>query len=261
MDIISKVDEYLKQGKRFALLTIVESKGSTPRDINSKMIVFSDGDIEGSIGGGKTEFLAIKDALYCIRRQKSELKEYSLTKKEDLLCGGKMKVFIETFKPSKKLIIVGAGHIGLALYKFALILGFDIVVVDNRKEFANSRRFPKAEIRVGTPDIQLKKIKIDKNTYVAIATHGHAFDAVSLRAVVNSSAKYIGMIGSKSKIREVFKKMLKQGVSRTLLKKVHSPIGLDLGGGLPEEIALSILAEMQMEEYEAKRDLRFKKLV
>lgn len=257
MNILSKIEEYLKTGKEFVVVTVADVKGSAPQVAGAKMIVFQDKSIEGTIGGGESERVAIKDACQFMRLGTCGLKEYTLTKKKGMLCGGTMKVFFEAFRPSKKLIMVGAGHIGEALYKLADMLGFQITVVDNRKEYANKKRFPKAVIKVGLPQNILKKLKIDTDTYITIATHNHAFDLVSLKAVVCSGARYIGMIGSRVKIKENFRRLMKEGISKKALGKVYSPIGLNLGGNTPVEIAISIAAQMIAVENSMLDSLKF----
>lgn len=262
MELLSKINQYLGNSKEFALVTIVDFKGSTPREIGAKMIVFNDGSIEGTIGGGKVEYQAINDAVQFIRKKTCGMKEYLLNKKNDLLCGGKINVFIETFSPEKKIIIVGAGHISIALSKIAHMLGFRIIIIDERKDFANKKRFSYAEnIIVDKPNKAIKKINIDNNTYIVIITHGHKYDYEALREVCGSKAKYIGMIGSSSKIKNIFKRLMEEGVKKECLKKVFAPIGFNLGGQNPEEIAVSIMAQIISVYSGIQGDIKFKKLV
>ena len=257
---ILQTKELFGAGRRFALVTVVEVEGSAPQAVGAKMIVFADGAIIGTIGGGKVEYQAIADAQEYIKRQRKGLREYMLNKPAGLLCGGKMKLFFETFKQDRNLIIAGCGHIGRALYGLGLILGYKITMIDNRKGFAVSKLFPEAQVRCGSYAKALAREKLDENSYVVIATHGHAHDLEALRAVVKSKAKYVGMIGSKNKVREHFAILAKEGVSKKLLKAVRAPIGLRLGGNSPAEIALAILAQMQAVEYDTK-ELRFEKII
>lgn len=260
MNILSKVEEYLKAKKEFALVSVVEVTGSAPQISGAKMIVFNDKTIEGTVGGGKVEKQAIDDAAEFIKRKNKGLKEYALDKSAGMLCGGKMKLFFETFKPEKKLVIAGGGHIGLALYQIALVLGFNVTIIDNRKAYANKKRFPNATTKSGDYERLLAKEPIDNNTYIAIATYGHVFDLAALRAVVKSKAKYIGMIGSQNKVREHFAILVKEGVKKKVLQNIYAPIGLKLGGSSPAEIALAILAQMQAVEYGVS-EYNFKKLI
>lgn len=245
MNLLSKIEEYLDSNRKFALVTIVDVFGSTPRQIGAKMIVFADGEITGTIGGGKIEYDIQKDAQYFIHHNKSCLKEYFFDKKHGLLCGGKMSVFIEVFKPKEKIIIFGAGHIGQALYKLASVLDFEITIIDQRKEFAKKEFFPDAKkIIAKSPLFAIKDLKIDQNTYIVIVTHGHEHDYAILKNIIKTNAGYIGMIGSKSKVKSVFDKLKLDGIKQNLIKKVYAPIGLRIGGDSPEEIALSILAQI-----------------
>jgi len=261
MEILSKAQELFFVGKRFALVTVVDVAGSAPQCVGAKMIVLEDKTIFGTIGGGSVEHQAINDAQEYINRQKKGLREYSLNKSFGLLCGGKMSVFFETFKSDRKLVIAGAGHIGRAMYQLGLILGYKITIIDNRKEFATAKLFPKALVKCGHYAKLLAKEKLDENSYIVIATHGHAHDLEALRAVIESKAKYIGMIGSKNKVREHFAILKKEGISKKVLGTVHAPIGLKLGGNSPEEIALAILAQMQAVEYNIDKDLQFTKII
>jgi xanthine dehydrogenase accessory factor len=260
MDILSKACRYFEEGKKFALATVVDVEGSAPQVIGAKMIVFCDKTIVGTIGGGQVEHQAICDAQEYIDRQKKGLREYSLNKAAGLLCGGKMSVFFETFKSDRKLVIAGAGHIGRALHELGLILGYKITVIDNRKDFADVKLFPKARVKCGNYAKLLKQEKMDENSYVVIATHGHAHDLEALRVSIARGAKYVGMIGSKYKVREHFAILKKEGVAKKVLETIHAPIGLKLGGNSPQEIALSILAQMQSVEY-ATNNLQFEKLI
>jgi len=173
-----------------------------------------------------------------------------------------MKVFIEAFKPERRLIIVGAGHIGLALYKLACVLDFKIIVIDERRSFANKKKFPCAEkVIVAMPNNAIKKIVLNQDTYVVIVTHTHKYDYAVLKAIIGKSAKYIGMIGSKGKVAEIFHRLMRQGIAKDKLHNVRAPVGFNLGGDSPEEIALSILAEIVSVANGAKGTLRFKKIV
>lgn len=263
MSLLSKIDKYLANNKNFALLTVVDTIGSTPRKIGAKMILFSDGTTQGTIGGGKVEHEALNDAKYFLRHNRSVLKEYHLDKKHGALCGGSMKVFIETFSQEKKLIIVGAGHIGQALYKLARVLNFEIIIIDERKDFLNKNRFLEADkLILGEPKKTISKVNIDKNTYIVIVTHSHKHDYDVLKKIISSRAAYIGMIGSYKKVKEVLDRLNKEGVKKDLLRNVFAPIGLNLGAETPEEIALSILAEIIASYNNQDTDnLRFKKLI
>jgi xanthine dehydrogenase accessory factor len=162
-----------------------------------------------------------------------------------MVCGGRMDIFIDVIEPKPTLLIVGAGHIAYYLARLGHMVGFSIAVIDDRKEFANRERFPNAE-RVICDDMErtLSSIKITPSTYVVIVTRGHQYDLAALKQVIDSKAAYIGMIGSKSKVRIAFQELKSAGIAEDTLKRVHAPIGLDIGAETPQEIAVSIIAEI-----------------
>lgn len=244
--LFNKILDTIKQNRACVSATVVASFGSSPRKIGAKMVVFGDGEIEGTIGGGALEKAVIADALVALKRRKSFLKEYLLDRRSGLqACGGKVSIFIDVLEPSLKLMICGAGHIGLALSLIAKLLNFTVVVVDNRRAFANEDRFPHADQIICGPYVKaFKKVAPDQNTYVVIVTHGHLHDAECLEAALKSEAGYIGMIGSRLKIKHIFSQFLKKGFRRNQLDQLHSPVGLDIGAQTPEEIAVAIAAEM-----------------
>ena len=256
--VLLKLNECLEGNLSVATVTIVNTEGSTPRGIGSSMLVDGDGNIlEGTIGGGILEETAKRDAADYINRKKSSLVNYDLgsdDQSENILamnCGGQVSLFIKTYCGRDKLIIAGAGHISEKLSKMASILGYSITVLDNRKERINDNLFPEVEnLILGDIVEKLKDISIDNNTYIIIVTHGHEDDQDVLEAVVHSDAKYIGMIGSKNKVKGNFDNLIKKGCRKEELSSIYSPIGLNIGGKTPEEIALSILAEIQAAKYD-----------
>jgi len=244
--LFNKILSVLSQNHCCVLATVVSSQGSSPRKIGTKMIVYKDASIEGTIGGGGLEKLVIADALNALKRKKSFLKIYHLDKKSGLqVCGGEVSIFLEVLEPNKKIVIAGAGHIGLALSFITKLLGFEVAIVDNRSAFAAAARFPHADKIICAPYKEaFKKISIDKNTFIVIVTHGHAFDLESLEAALKTKAGYIGMIGSDTKIKLIFNELKKKGFKKDKLSLVHTPVGLDIGAQTPEEIAVAIAAEI-----------------
>lgn len=248
-ELINKILGVLKENRACVCATVVASAGSAPRGIGAKMVVFSDGSISGSIGGGGLEKLVVADALVALKRRKSLLKSYSLRKKDGLqICGGRVSIFLEVVEPDQTLVICGAGHIGLALSLIVKLLGWRVVVIDNRRAFADRARLPHVDQIVCDVYVRaLGKLPIDKKTHIVIVTHGHAFDAECLEASLKTSAGYIGMIGSRTKIQAVFDHLKRKGIAATRLKKVHTPVGLAIGAQSPEEIAVAIAAELVRE--------------
>jgi len=243
----------IRENQSACVLTIVKVRGSTPRDVGTKMLLRADGSTVGTIGGGALEAAAIVDAQDALRSGESRLLEYSVRgeDEQDLgVCGGDVQVFIEVLHPKPTLLIAGAGHVAQRLAEFGHLLGFRIVVVDDRVKFANQDRFPHADKIVVTPfENLLDKVAITAQTFVVIVTHGHQYDEVVLRQVLLTPAAYIGMIGSRKKVRRVFESLLSQGLPEDKLSQVYAPIGLRTGGQSPVEIALSIMAEITLVQH------------
>lgn len=248
-DIYQEIVRIKSEGEEAALVTIVTTTGSTPREEGAKMLVKADGNILGTIGGGSLEAQVIEEAIKVIGQGKPKRIHISLTAKEveeeGMLCGGELEVFIEPILTPPTLYIFGGGHISLPLAKMGKLLGFKIAVIDDRAEFANPDRFPEAEIILADHFTKsFPKLKIDKSSYIVIVTRNHQYDDIVLEWAVGTQAKYIGMIGSKTKNKAIFSHLLAKGISRELLDKVHAPIGLEIHAQTPEEIAVSILAEI-----------------
>lgn len=236
-------------GTPFVVATIVESLGSTPRKTGAKMVVLADGRTIDTVGGGKIEAEVIRDSLDALKRGVSRVAEYELRLTGEhalgMACGGEAKVFLDVHAPDRTLVIAGAGHISQKLCPMAKLLDFHVVVVDQRPEFANAERFPLAdEVIVGSPADIASLVRLDDRTHVVIVTHGHVFDMDVVRAVAPFPVAYVGMIGSRTKVRTVMHDLEEEGVPAQALARVHAPIGLDLGGQTPGEIAVSILSQI-----------------
>ncbi|MFC2048316.1 XdhC family protein [Chloroflexota bacterium] len=247
IDIYEEIIRIKKEGEEAALATVISAGGSTPREEGAKMLVRADGSILGTIGGGGLEARIMKEAAEVIRTGESKHLIFRLTEKEELglLCGGDAGVFIEPIVSLPTLYIFGGGHIGFPLAKMANLVDFRVVVIDNRPEFANPERFPEAEqTLVEDHNTAFSNLKVDKLSYIVIITHGHKGDETVLEGALATKARYIGMIGSKAKVKTVFSHLLNKGISQELLDRVHAPIGLAIGAETPEEIAVSILAEI-----------------
>ncbi len=248
-DIFEEIVKIRSEGGEAALATITAIKGSTPRSEGSKMLVRSDGGIVGSVGGGSAEARVCKEAMEVIKEGKTRMLHFDLTGKEvaeeGMICGGNMDVLIEPIMTSPALYIFGGGHISFFISKIGKMLGFKIIVIDDRPEFANPDRFPEADetIAQDLTDV-FPRIKVNKSSYIVIVTRGHLQDEQVLEWAVKTKAGYIGMIGSKKKNRTVFSRLESRGVTTGLLEAVHAPIGLEIQAETPEEIAVSILAEI-----------------
>ncbi|MDD4569830.1 MAG: XdhC/CoxI family protein [Tepidanaerobacteraceae bacterium] len=249
--VVEKLNYMIAKNEPVALVTVVESSGSTPRGPGSMMLVDKNGVLlEGTIGGGILEERAKRDAAQCLRVGESKLFFYELgvgkEKSLPMICGGNTKFFVKAFLQKKQLIVVGAGHVGEKLCKVASILGYTITVIDDRENRTTKEIFPEAsQLIVGDILENLGKVHIDENTCIVIVTHAHKYDQDALETVIDSDAGYIGMIGSVTKVRTCFENLREKGISNELIDRVYSPIGLDIGGESPEEIALSIMAQIQ----------------
>lgn len=250
VEFYERVSALLRRGRRLAVATLIEASGSTPRKGGAQMAVLEDGSIVDSIGGGAFEALVIEDARALLVTGGTALKEYSFSEGESpgstgMVCGGRARVHLQVEIPPERLLIFGAGHVGAALARLASGIGFAPALLDDRPEFLERERFPFQVdlIRTG-PDFAGELPPIDSATYVAIVTRCHRTDLAALRRVAGSPANYIGLIGSRRKVRVVMARLRKEGVPSELLARVHAPIGLAIGACTPEEIAISIAAEM-----------------
>jgi xanthine dehydrogenase accessory factor len=256
----------LGSGEDFAWVTMVESRGSTPRHAGAQMLVRTDGSIVGTIGGGPLEAEAIKNALKVLSARESYTMEFSLTNRDaaklGMICGGSGLVQVDHVdaasaasrdffrgllsRPKETVYVFGAGHCGEKVVPIAETVGFPTVIVDDRGDFANRERFPTAE-RILVPDSfehAMDALSVDEDSYLVIMTRGHAHDRTVLAQALRTKAGYIGMIGSKKKVAETFRALQEEGFSSEAIARVHAPIGLDIGSETPEEIAVSIVAEL-----------------
>jgi len=249
MDIFDEIARLKREGRRAALATIVNVRGSIPSVAAAKMLVLEDGSILGTVGGGCVENDVRKGALEVLHDEKPRTFTFNLNQKPDddtgLVCGGSLQVFVEPIVPTPPLYIFGCGHVGLNVYKIASLVGFEVNVVDDREAFANRERFPDAhEIHAGPWQTVLPQIVPPPTAFVVIVTRGHQYDLGVLRWALDTEARYTGMIGSGRKVLTIFDQLEAEGVSRESLKRVYAPIGLEIGAVTPEEIAVSIVSEM-----------------
>ena len=248
--IYQALDELEKANEPAALCTVVKSEGSTPRHVGSKMLVFSDGHFIGTVGGGDLEHRVMDEAASAILDGKPRLLSYSMSdpaRGDPGVCGGQVEVFVEPILPPAAIVIIGGGHVGKAVAHLAHWLGFRVSVSDDRPEFCNKETIPDAEAFHVCPMAELPKhMKINKRTYLILTTRGSSVDAAGLGPLLDSPAAYIGVIGSKRRWATTVKELKARGISEETIARVHSPIGLELRAETPEEIAVSIMAEILM---------------
>jgi xanthine dehydrogenase accessory factor len=244
------IADALDQGQRVALATLVRAEGATPRKAGTKMVVYADGHTAGTIGGGEMEALVIQEAVDAIRQGTSRLVHYELRDAESGdpgICGGEADVFVDVVAPRPALLVVGAGHVAMPVAEIGHLCDFRVVVVDDRPDMASAERFPHAAERIAADIVEtVRAFPITPDTHVVIVTRGHAYDEQALRAVIDSPAAYVGMIGSRRKVQAIFDHLRADGVDDSLLRRVRAPIGLDIGAQTPAEIAVSIVAEIVM---------------
>ena len=249
MDIYQEIVELRRQGRRGAVATITNVRGSIPSFQTAKMLVRDDGSIAGTIGGGCVEAEVWQAAREVMEEEKPRTLTFNLNNnpKYDtgLVCGGTLDVFIEPVLPPALVYIFGAGHVAYNLYKVAAIAGFDVVVVDDREAYANRERFPDAR-EIIAEDFGAVTARLDppESSHVVIVTRGHRDDMRVLRWALSTRARYLGMIGSRRKTISIYKELEKEGISAETFANVHAPVGLEIGAVTPEEIAVAIVAEM-----------------
>ncbi len=248
MDLFEEIVRLRKAGRRAALATIVHTNGSIPSYESSRMLVREDGSIAGTIGGGCVEADVWAAAKEVIQAEAPRKMTFNLNNEASydngLICGGTLEVFVEPILPQPVLYIFGGGHVSIALAHAAHTAGFAIGVIDDREAFANAQRFPMASEIHTSFEEAFAKLHPNASTYIVIVTRGHKDDMHVLRWAVEQSARYIGMIGSKRKVLSVYKALVLEGVPAEKFGAIHAPVGLDIGALTPEEIAISITAEL-----------------
>jgi xanthine dehydrogenase accessory factor len=248
-EVFAALAEALARGEEVALVTITAATGSTPQRVGAKMLVYADGRTVGTIGGGCYEDDAFWKAREAIKQRQPANVKYELSddfaEESGLICGGQMEVFIEPVEPSPDVYIFGAGHVGHSLARMAHDAGFRVHVIDDREKFANAERFP-ADVDVVVDEIPtwLQTHTLPATAYAVIVTRGHRHDLDALRALAPRGLRYVGLIGSRAKVKRIYDALVEEGMTADALRTVHAPIGLDIGAVTPQEIAVSILAEL-----------------
>ncbi len=248
-EVLTAAAEALKRGEPAALVTVVRSQGSTPQRAGAKMLVFADGRTVGTIGGGCYENEAVGKARLAIADGKPSLLHFELNddfaQENGLICGGRMDVHVDPLLPDPHLYIIGAGHVGHELARMAGPAGFRLHVVDDREKFANRERFPDAtSVIVDDIPTWLARTTLPSSAYVVVVTRGHRHDLDALRALAPRPLRYLGLIGSRAKVKRIYDVLVEEGVQIEQLEHVHAPIGLDIGAVTPQEIAVAIVAEL-----------------
>ena len=248
-DVLEAVLQAEASGEPAAMVTVVATEGSTPQKAGARMLVFGDGRIVGTIGGGCLEAEMSWRAREAIGGRRPRLVSYDLTAdqagEDGLVCGGRMQVFIEPIEGTPVLCLFGAGHVAQPLARMAKACGFRVELADDRVKFANAERFPEADAIVVDDFVAAAgRMTLGPNSYAIVVTRGHKGDGEALQAVLGHGLRFVGLLGSRPKVVHIFAALEEKGVSREELARVHAPLGLEIGAQTPDEIAVSILAEM-----------------
>ena len=250
MNIYQSILEMQQDGESGALCTIIECHGSVPRHTGSKMLVKETGGIIGSVGGGEIENRVIEEAQLSIKDGKARRLSYNMVdpgRGDPGICGGQAEIFVEPILSQPTVIVIGGGHVGKAVIYLAKWLGFRVVLSDDREEFCNPQAVPGADDYIPSLMAEIpQKIKIHAQCYLVLTTRGVSIDTLGLPVLLDTPAAFIGIIGSKRRWLETRKNLLNAGIAKEKLEKVVSPIGLELKAETPEEIAVSIMAEILM---------------
>jgi xanthine dehydrogenase accessory factor len=249
MDVFEELVRLRRAGRKCALATIIEVRGSIPSHEAAKLLVRDDGSMVGTVGGGCVEAEVWNAAREAIETGRSRRLSFDLSQHaaadSGLICGGQLDIFIEPILPQPAVFIFGAGHISKSLAAISGLAGFSVSVIDDRESFANRERFPDvAEVLAGEYEDLFPKLAVNEAAYIVIVTRGHRDDLRVLRWAVTTPARYVAMVGSKRKVLELVKALEGEGLPWEALERIHAPMGLDIGAVTPEEIAVSVVAEM-----------------
>ena len=247
-DFLKKLADIEKEGKQAALAIVVHTKGATPRKAGAKMIIMEDGSTFGTLGGGDLEKKVVEESLDALKGGKPRLTSFNLDATKgnlDMMCGGEIEVYIEPISQPEQLIIFGAGHITKALAPLMQSVGFRVTMVDDNPEVLGEDRFADMEGLLSEDmESYAERLPPEGNAYIVILTRGFSTDRAVLERLIGKEFRYVGMIGSRKKIRTIKEDLISKGIEKEHFSKLYAPIGLDIGAETPEEIAISIAAEI-----------------
>jgi xanthine dehydrogenase accessory factor len=243
-DVLSAVLELLSQRRRGALATVVRVSGSAPQTAGARLLLRADDSTLGTVGGGAIE----RDVLEALKRvrgsEQPELLARDLAHDLGMCCGGRMEIFLEPLVPPPRLWLLGAGHVAKPTAALALTVGFEVHVVDEREELNTVERFPGCQLRLDDPSDVLGRVEVDERDWVVIVTHDHQLDERALSSASATSARYVGLVGSRRKVLRLVERIAVRREVDVPVERLYAPIGLDIGAVSPEEIAVSIVAEL-----------------
>lgn len=243
--IYLKIADVITSGKRAALCIITETSGSTPRKAGAKMIVFEDKKIIGSVGGGNAEQKIIEDAISVIKKGKPAKIQYDLEISAEMVCGGKVEIYIEPIFPQSQLLILGAGHVGSAVARYASSLGYSITLIDNRQEILDLIDLPGCKKICSDFNDAVKGFEFNDNLFIVITTPRHAYDEELTAYCAKQPHAYLGMIGSEKKVAKARQRFKDEfNISEEIIESIDMPIGIKFNAQTAEEIAISIIAKL-----------------
>jgi xanthine dehydrogenase accessory factor len=252
-----------EQGEPVVLATVIRARGSVPRHSGAKMLIYDDGRISGTIGGGEMEARVVAEALACMAAGETRIVPYSLVdpKRGDPgVCGGEVEIYLEPYGPPATLLVIGCGHVGKAVAELGHWLGYRVVVNDDRRELASPEHILDADVYMpGSVSDMLSQMRVHGNTFITVLTRNVLLDREILPLLAETEAPYIGVIGSQRRWRETKELLLADGMTQEALERFHSPIGLELHAESPEEIAVSILSEILLMRHEGSGQRMAKK--
>ena len=246
--VLRELTAALEDGRAVALATVVQTQRSVPRRAGTKMLVFGDGRTVGTVGGGAMEAAVIGEALDSLSTGTNRLLEYDLlnpTEGDPGICGGEVKVYLEPYMPPHTVYVIGCGHVGQSVVDLAHWLGYRTIAVDDREELVSKEALPNADIRFhGSVEQAIAEYPIAEDSSVVVVTRSPDLDAASLPHLVDSPARYVGVMGSRTRWRTTSERLIGEGIAPEALDRIHAPIGIEVGAETLEEIAVSILSEV-----------------
>ncbi len=260
MDILQDLNQAVSAGQPVVLCTVVNTKGAVPRHAGTKMLVYADGRIAGTVGGGEVENQVRAEALESLKDGRTRFLSYDMIdiEKGDVgVCGGTVTVFVEPYLRPPTVVVVGAGHVGRSVVHLARWLDYRVVVVDDRADLCTPEATPGADVYLPIKMSEIPEhIEIDSQTYLVLVTRGVEVDVEGLPTLFKTDPAYFGLIGSRKRWAHCQKKLREAGVSEADIERIKSPIGLFIHAETPDEIAVSIMAEITARRNEGKRHFR-----
>lgn len=243
-EVVEALLELLTSRQRGALATVVRVSGSTPQQVGARLLLRQDGSTLGTVGGGAVERVVLEALQQALQSERGELIVRDLAHDLGMCCGGRMEIFVEPIVPAPRLWLLGAGHVAKPTAALALSVGYEVTVVDEREELNHAERFPGCTLLLDDPSDVLRRSRLDERDWVLILTHDHQLDERALEAASGKAPRYVGLVGSRRKVLRLVQRVLAKRQGDVPVERLFAPVGLDIGAVSPEEIAVSIVAEL-----------------